>query len=139
MNIPRWISHNDIKLSQYFKIKISQVTVYPLCKFNSLPIKLLILGFLLLLIFFNVMYQFAFGVMACVQMWTIAITLISVLGDNSSEMFFITMRMTFCFLTFVSCAMITIFNIFLFFKFLELQLLFICFEQIQVFFHIDLM
>lgn len=121
MDIPRWICHYYIKFSKYLKVKISEIAIYPLCMRHSLTINSLLLSYLWLLILFNVMYQFTIRVMTGIQMWTVSKTFISILINNCSEMFFITVRMTFGFLTFISRTMVTILKIFLWFEFKSLD------------------
>lgn len=50
-------------------------------------------------------------------MWAISKTFISILINDCSKVFFITVRMAFSFLTFISRAVITILKIFLWFEF----------------------
>ena len=117
MNIPWWICHYYIEFSQYLEVKVSEITIYPLCMRHSFTINSLLQSYLRLLILFNVMNELTIRVMTSIQVWTVSKTFICILINNCPEMLFITVWMTFCLLTFISRAVITILKIFLWFEF----------------------
>lgn len=88
---------------------------------HSFTINSFLLSYLRLLILLNVMDQFTIRVMTSIQVWAISEAFISILINNCPEMFFITVRMTFCFLTLISGAVVTVLKIFLWFKFKSLN------------------
>lgn len=84
---------------------------------HSLAVYCSFLCILNLLVLFNIMNQFAIWIVACIEMRAITKTFISILINNCAKMLFITIRMAFCFLAFISCAMVTVLNIFFGLKF----------------------
>jgi hypothetical protein len=79
------------------------------------------------------MNQLALWIVTGVQVGTVAVTFISVLGDDSPEMLLVTMRMSLGLLAFISCAIVAIFHIFPFFELFELKFLFVGFKLLELF------
>ena len=65
-------------------------------------------------------------------MRAIAISLVSVLGNDGSEMFFVASRVAFGFLALVAGTVVAVFYIFLFLELLKRQLLFISGELFEL-------
>ncbi len=64
VNIPGRVSHDDIELAKDLKIEVPEIAVDPFGLFDSLTVKLLVLGVFNLLVFFDVMDEFAVGIVA---------------------------------------------------------------------------
>jgi hypothetical protein len=78
---------------------------------HSLAVYCLLLCSLYLLILFDIVNQLAIWIMACVKMWTVSEAFVCILINNRAKMFFIAIWVPLCFLTFISCAVITILQI----------------------------
>lgn len=68
------------------------------------------------------MYELAVRVVTGVKMRTVTIRLISILRSDSSKMLLTARSMPFSFLTTLSCAMITVFNVFPLLKLFQFDL-----------------
>ena len=132
MNIPWRICHHHIEFPQNIKVKKSQITVDPLCMLHPFFRYHLLKSNFRLLILLNIMDQFAVRIVASVQMRTIPITLVSFLIDDGPEMFFWAQGVTFSFLTTISCTVITVLNIFLWFELQGLYFLLITSELLKL-------
>lgn len=66
-----------------------------------------------LLILLDIVNKLALGVMTSIQVWAVAITLIRILRNDSTEVLLVTTRVTLSLLAFVACAVVTIFDILL--------------------------
>ena len=100
--------------------------------FDSFPVKLLVLSQLSFLVFLNVVDKFAVRIVAGVEMGTVAVALVGVLGDDGSEMFFVAERVSFGFLALISGTVIAVLNVFLFFEFLKGKSFLVGFELFEV-------
>ena len=88
MDVPGWICHYDIEFSQDLEVEETQIAVDPFCIFHPFSDHNFFLSCFPLLIFLNIVDQFAIRIVAGVQMGAIPETLVSLLVDNCSEMFF---------------------------------------------------
>ena len=88
MDVPWWISHDNVELTENFEIEESQIAVDPLCVKHSFFRDDFFLGSFRLLVFFNVMNEFAIRIVASIEMRTVSETFICFLIDDRSEVFF---------------------------------------------------
>ncbi len=132
VNVPWRIGHDDIEFPKDLKIEVPEIAVDPFGLFDSFPVKLLVLGVFNLLVFFDVMDEFAVWVVAGVEVGTIAVGLIGVLGDDGSEVLFVAVGVALCFLTFIAGAVVAVFYVFLLFELLKCEFFFICFELLEL-------
>jgi len=88
VDIPGRIGHDNIEFAQYLKIEVSQVAVDPLGMEHPFSCYFSFLGCFGLLVFFDVVDEFAVGVVAGVEVGAVAKTLVCFLVDDGSEMFF---------------------------------------------------
>ena len=64
------------------------------------------------------MDEFAVWIVTGIQMWTISVGFVSVLGDDGAEVFFVAVRVTLDFLALVSCAVVAVLHVLLFLELL---------------------
>ncbi len=138
VNVPWRIGHDDIEFPKDFKIEVPEIAVDPFGLFDSFPVKLLVLGVLNLLVFFDVVDELAVGVVAGVEVGTIAVGLIGVLGDDGSEVFFVAVGVAFGFLAFIAGAVVAVFYVFLLFELLKGEFLLVGFELLELLLNTEL-
>ena len=85
MDIPWWVSHYHVEFTQNLKIEVPQITVQPLSLTHSLKSYRFLLSYFMLVLF-DVVDQFAVRVVAGVQMRTITVRFVCLLGYQSTEM-----------------------------------------------------
>lgn len=113
VDIPWRISHYHVEFTQNLEIEISDIAVYPLSVQHSLSDNRLFLSNFSLLVFLDIVDQFAVRVVAGVEVGTVAKAFISFLIDDRAEVFLCAKGMPLGFLTLIPRAMITVLQILL--------------------------
>lgn len=113
MDVPGRIGHDHVELTQNLEVEVTQVAVYPFCMRHTLPVDSSFLGTFQLLVLFDVVDEFAVGVVAGIEVGAIAKRLVSILVDYGTEVFFVAVGMSLCLLALIARAVIAVLQILL--------------------------
>jgi hypothetical protein len=113
VDVPGRVGHDDIELAEDLEIEVSEVAVDPLGLGHAFAVDLLLLGSFKLLVLFDVVDEFAVGVVAGVEVRAVPEGLVRVLVDDGSEVLLVAMGVALRLLALVPRAVVAVLQILL--------------------------